>query len=108
MTQEIKELVREVLNDVARDWLSQIIADVLKDQVREIVAFQIYQSSAINKIIKPNYPWIELEIGQSFAVNKDIVKGATLRNKASDVGRKLDKRFTVKAHETVYEVARIK
>lgn len=57
-----------------------------------------------------NFPWDSLEVGRSFRVTYDKVKGTSLRTYASVVGKKLNKKFSVKDHgkDIGYEVARIK
>ena len=57
--------------------------------------------------VKRNFPWNDVECGQSFAVPKSEMKVMTLRSMASVKGKKLKKKFRVVEHEEAYEVARI-
>ncbi len=57
-----------------------------------------------------SYAFEDVEVGYSFHVPHGSIKGGSLRNKASIVGKKLGKVFTVIDHgkDIGYEVARIK
>lgn len=56
------------------------------------------------------YEFENLEVGESFPVPYGLVLSASLRNKASVVGKKLGKQFSVIDHgqERGYEIARLK
>lgn len=78
---------------------------------------EIYPSSdkakeraLINRNAVEKYPFSKLEVGQSFQVGFKEILQQSLRNQASRVGRKLDRKFVVILHseEAGYEVARIK
>lgn len=56
----------------------------------------------------PDHPFEKLEVGKCFIVKHEAIKSGSLRNKASIVGKKLGRKFTVVDHGDVYEVARIK
>lgn len=76
-------------------------------------SYKIFPSSEkVKKRIERNekYPFKLLEVGQSFAIPKMMVKDASLRNHASIVGRRLGRKFTVIDHgeQAGYEVARVK
>lgn len=57
-----------------------------------------------------SYAFEDVEVGYCFMVPYDTIKGGSLRNKASIVGKKLGKVFTVIDHgkDVGYEVTRIK
>lgn len=77
--------------------------------------FEVFESSkkAINrKVEKRNkkYPWDILQIGQSFAVDKNTVKKHSLVCMAGQIGLRKNKKFVVIDHgedTNSYEVARI-
>jgi hypothetical protein len=60
----------------------------------------------VRKIAQPKYPWKEVPIGKSFAVQKSNISLKTLRSLASKTGKDLGKKFRVIDHDgDVYEVA---
>lgn len=74
---------------------------------------QIFKSSEKLTQIPPkrekrNWPWKELECGQSFSVPIEEIKDITLRPLCSAKGRELGKKFKMIVHEDVYEVGRVK
>ncbi len=66
--------------------------------------------SSFGEARRNNFPWDSLEVGRSFLVSYDQIKGNSLRTYASLVGKKLNKKFSVKDHgeKVGYEVGRIK
>lgn len=44
---------------------------------------------------KGNYPYSEMEVGDSFFVSNEVASAEAVRNSASLYGRKFGKRFTV-------------
>ncbi len=61
-----------------------------------------------NRFSDINYPFEELLIGKCFIVPHTAIKIGSLRNKATMMGKKLGRRFTVVDYgERGYEVARI-
>lgn len=57
-----------------------------------------------------SYAFEDVEVGSCFMVAHGTIQGGSLRNKASIVGKKLGKIFTVIDHgpQIGYEVARVK
>lgn len=113
MSQQVKELIKEVLNETIAAFVKDIVRDLLKEQVRDIVkeTVEIYTSSKILKVDKIiEYPWLELELGKSFAAKKSDIKEQYLRNRASVVGKKLNRKFSVVNHKETefFEVARVR
>lgn len=114
MTQQIRVLVREVLDETIAAFVKELVRDLLKEQVRELVkeTVEIYTSSKALKVdqVMISYPWLELEIGKSFAAKKSDIKEQYLRNRASSVGKKAGRKFSVVNHkETEYfEVMRVR
>ena len=60
------------------------------------------------KRVKRNWPWNELNCGESFSVELHEIKAETLRPLCSLKGRELGKKFRMIVHETCYEIGRIK
>lgn len=60
--------------------------------------------------LKRDWPWQQLECGQSFVVSKDDIKIETLRPMCSQKGRSFNpiRKFRVVEHTNFYEVGRIK
>ena len=55
------------------------------------------------------YPWKELKIGQSFAINdKASITLISLRSLAYKTGERIKVKFRVIEHENCYEVGRVK
>lgn len=72
---------------------------------------QIYNSSPMmkkHKGLKYDWPWRDLECGQSFDVPKTELKFTTLRAMASQKGSELQRKFRVLEHNDHYEIGRIK
>lgn len=74
--------------------------------------YEIFKSS--EKLAKPeikkpkrDYPWDILEVGQSFAVNKEDMSLTIARPMCSIQGKLLNKRFRVIEHENVFEFGRL-
>lgn len=56
---------------------------------------------------KHNFPWNDLIVGKCFLVKHDEMKLKTLRALASNMSRKLNRKFRVAVHDDVYEVGRL-
>lgn len=71
---------------------------------------QIYPSTPLmsKSRSKHNFPWNELECGQSFRVPVSYMKKESLRAMCSMKGGELRKKFRLVAHDDHYEIGRIK
>ena len=72
--------------------------------------YPIYPSSQqlTAKRSKYDFPWNTIDCGQSFMVDKSLIKGVTLRPLCSIKGKELGKKFKMVEHNDCYEVGRVK